>query len=124
MKEQPDASIALRPKGIIQPSASPWGASLLFAPKKNGKLRMCFDNKVLNLYSRRHRQRIRQPVLSQHAGRDLGMHLEPVPLERGGRAGVVTTLAGYRDLDAPRSDIASGAGDSNSEIALIFAELL
>ena len=40
MQEQIDV---LRQKGFIQPSASPWGASLLFAPKKNGKLCMCFD---------------------------------------------------------------------------------
>ena len=38
--------------GFIQPSASPWGASLLFAPKKNGKLRMCFDYRVLNNVTR------------------------------------------------------------------------
>ena len=33
---------ALRHKQFIQPSSSPWGASITFAPKKNGKLRMCF----------------------------------------------------------------------------------
>ncbi len=52
MKEQIDA---LRQKGFIQPSASPWGASLLFAPKKNGKLRMCFDYRVLNNLTRKDR---------------------------------------------------------------------
>ena len=29
--------------GIIQPSSSPYGAAILFAPKKNGKLRFCVD---------------------------------------------------------------------------------
>lgn len=43
---------ALREKGFIQPSSSPWGASILFAPKKNGKLRMCFDYRVLTLKNR------------------------------------------------------------------------
>ena len=30
-------------KGFIRPSASPWGASALFAKKKDGSLRMCVD---------------------------------------------------------------------------------
>ena len=42
-------------KGFIQPSVSPWGASLLFAPKKNGKLHMCFDYRVLNNLTRKDR---------------------------------------------------------------------
>ena len=52
MQEQIEA---LRQKGFIQPSASPWGASILFQPKKNGKLRMCFDYRVLNNMTRRDR---------------------------------------------------------------------
>ncbi len=52
MKEQIDA---LRQKGFIQPSASPWGASILFAPMKNGKLRMCFDYRTLNNLTRKDR---------------------------------------------------------------------
>ncbi len=34
--------------GIIQPSNSPYGAAVLFAPKKNGKLRFCVDWRPLN----------------------------------------------------------------------------
>ena len=35
-------------KGWIQPSSSPYGAAILFVPKKNGKLRMCIDYRNLN----------------------------------------------------------------------------
>jgi hypothetical protein len=32
----------------IKPSSSPYGAPILFARKKNGKLRMCIDYRMLN----------------------------------------------------------------------------
>ena len=35
-------------KGWIQPSSSPYGACILFVPKKNGKFRMCYDYRQLN----------------------------------------------------------------------------
>lgn len=35
-------------KGFIQPSFSPWGASILFITKKDGSLRMCIDYQELN----------------------------------------------------------------------------
>lgn len=34
--------------GLIQPSKSPYGAPIIFVPKKNGKLRMCVDYRALN----------------------------------------------------------------------------
>jgi hypothetical protein len=35
-------------KGYIHPSASPWGAPVIFVPKKNGTQSMCMDYRYLN----------------------------------------------------------------------------
>jgi hypothetical protein len=35
-------------KGFIHPSSSPWGAPMIFAPKKDGTQRLCVDYYVVN----------------------------------------------------------------------------
>ena len=45
MKEQIEE---LASNGWIEPSVSPWGAPILFVPKKSGELRMCVDFRDLN----------------------------------------------------------------------------
>jgi hypothetical protein len=34
--------------GIIRPSVSPWGASIIFVNRKDGSLRLCIDYRDLN----------------------------------------------------------------------------
>jgi hypothetical protein len=35
-------------KGFIHPSSAPWGAPMIFVPKKDGTQRLCMDYRALN----------------------------------------------------------------------------
>ncbi|GJS09339.1 putative reverse transcriptase domain-containing protein [Tanacetum coccineum] len=48
MKELSDRLQELSDKGIIRPSSSPWGASVLFVKKKDRSFRMCIDYREMN----------------------------------------------------------------------------
>ncbi|KZV24364.1 hypothetical protein F511_35198, partial [Dorcoceras hygrometricum] len=48
LKELKDQLRDLLEKGFIRPSMAPWGASILFAKKKYGSMRMCVDFRQLN----------------------------------------------------------------------------
>ena len=48
MKELKKQLDELLEKGFIRPSASPWGAPVLFVKKKDGTFRLCIDYRELN----------------------------------------------------------------------------
>ena len=48
LKELKDQLKDLLDKGFIRPSASPWGAPVLFVRKKDGSLPICINYRQLN----------------------------------------------------------------------------
>ena len=48
LKELKEQLQELLDKGFIRPSASPWGAPVLFVKKKDGTMRLCIDYRELN----------------------------------------------------------------------------
>ena len=48
LKELDEQLQELVDKGFIRPSASPWGALVLFVKKKDGTMRLCIDYRELN----------------------------------------------------------------------------
>ena len=48
LKELKEQLQELQEKGYIRPSSSPWGSPVLFVRKKDGRLGMCIDYRMLN----------------------------------------------------------------------------
>ena len=48
MRELSEQLRIMQKVGLARPSSSPWGAPVLFAPKKDGSSRLCFDYRELN----------------------------------------------------------------------------
>lgn len=93
--------------GLIRPSSSPWGTSVLFVKKKDGSMRLCIDYRALNAVTRR--------------------NTNPLPrrnecLERLGGARYFSSIdlkSGYHQVwihveDIPKTDSTRGMGLLNS----------
>ncbi|KAA0036813.1 DNA/RNA polymerases superfamily protein [Cucumis melo var. makuwa] len=66
-------------KGFIRPSASPWGAPVLFVKKKDGTLRLCIDYRQLNktdLRSGYHQLKVKESDIPKTAFRTGYRHYE------------------------------------------------
>ena len=48
LKELKEQLVELLDKGFIRPSASPWGAPVLFVKKNDGSMRLCINYRELN----------------------------------------------------------------------------
>ena len=59
-------------KGLVRPSTSPYGALVLFTPKKDGGLRMCIDYRRVNAQTRKDKHSLPRPdeLMDQLRGAD------------------------------------------------------
>ena len=55
LKELKEQLQELFDKGFIRPSASPWGAPILFVKKKDETMRLCIDYRELNRVTMRNK---------------------------------------------------------------------
>ena len=55
LKELKEQLQELFDKGFIRPSASPWGAPILFVKKKDENMRLCIDYRELNRVTMRNK---------------------------------------------------------------------
>uniref|UniRef100_A0A2N9H8A8 Reverse transcriptase domain-containing protein n=1 Tax=Fagus sylvatica TaxID=28930 RepID=A0A2N9H8A8_FAGSY len=70
LKELKEQLQDLLDKGFIRPSASPWGAPVLFVKKKDGSMRLCIDYRELNkidLRSGYHQLRVKEEDIPKTA---------------------------------------------------------
>ena len=80
-------------KGFVRPSTSPYGASVLFTPKKDGGLRMCIDYRKVNAQTRKDKHPLPRAdeMLDQLNGADTFSGLD--------------LLSGYHQVRVHESDI-------------------
>ena len=80
-------------KGFVRPSTSPYGASVLFTPKKDGGLRMCIDYRRVNAQTRKDKHPLPRPdeLMDQLRGADTFSGLD--------------LLSGYHQVRVHPSDI-------------------
>ncbi len=80
-------------KGFVRPSTSPYGASVLFTPKKDGGLRMCIDYRRVNAQTRKDKHPLPRPdeLMDQLRGADTFSGLD--------------LLSGYHQVRVHPSDV-------------------
>lgn len=87
-------------KGWIEPSSSPFGAPVLFAPKKDGGLRMCLDYRALNKITVKNRYPLPRidDLLDQlngatiFSGLDLASGYYQLPIKEDGKSKELTAF--------------------------------
>ncbi|GJS20756.1 hypothetical protein Tco_0449388 [Tanacetum coccineum] len=83
MQELSNQLKEIQEKVFIRPSSSPWGASVLFAKKKDGSFRMCIDYRELNKLTIKNRYPLPRidDLFDQLQGSREGIHVDPSKIE-------------------------------------------